>query len=34
MSDKLKLDPRRSYPYRERYGALHALPADGVARDK
>ena len=34
MSDKLKPNPKRSYPYAERYGALHAIPAAAVDRDE
>ena len=34
MSDKLRPDAKRSYPYRERYGALHALPEAAIERDE
>jgi glutamate/tyrosine decarboxylase-like PLP-dependent enzyme len=32
MSDKLRRDPRRSYPYHERYGALHRFPKEALPR--
>jgi glutamate/tyrosine decarboxylase-like PLP-dependent enzyme len=32
MSDKLRRDPKRSYPYLERYGALREFPKEALAR--
>jgi glutamate/tyrosine decarboxylase-like PLP-dependent enzyme len=32
MSDKLRRDPKRSYPYHERYGALHSFPIQPLSR--
>ncbi|MEE2980671.1 MAG: aspartate aminotransferase family protein [Pseudomonadota bacterium] len=34
MSDKLKPNPKRSYSYAERYGALHAIPGAALGRDE
>jgi glutamate/tyrosine decarboxylase-like PLP-dependent enzyme len=33
MSDKLRFDPKRSYPYHQRYGALHDIPNTPLSRD-
>ncbi len=34
MSDKLRRNPRRSYPYRERYGALLGFPDKALSREE
>ena len=34
MSDKLRRDPKRSYPYLERYGALRKLPEAPMTREE
>ncbi|MCH7942888.1 MAG: aspartate aminotransferase family protein [Proteobacteria bacterium] len=32
MSDKLRSDPKRAYPYQAQYGALHAMPEKAMTR--
>ncbi|MFP6729360.1 MAG: pyridoxal-dependent decarboxylase [Alphaproteobacteria bacterium] len=34
MSDKLRPDPKKAYPYQAQYGALHAMPQTAMARDQ
>ena len=34
MSDKLRSNPKKAYPYQAQYGALHAMPEKGLARNE
>ena len=34
MSDKLRPNPKKAYPYQARYGALHAMPEKPLGRDE